>query len=244
MLDYTERLKTCTHEDEVWALMQGMVYPNSNNSTFENETLHIRKNSLSFASVIPPLGHLGLAYRTLLYLLLDGEMGNAPVNGGNYTVASGFLLIIRELQIYGRFEAPSELTGEMVDSYILAQRKSGNSERTIRQKLIHLEKWVAYAYLLPFFLQLPYDLIASCKEWNSVLEGSSEEQSAYQNGLGSSREPFPLNQWTIIITEAIDYIEAYAEDCLFAAQLYKDLRSQNPSDYTSINNATKRFPLY
>ncbi|MDD2265467.1 hypothetical protein [Sulfuricurvum sp.] len=243
MLDYTEELKKCVHEDEVWALMKNKIYTNSNNSAFGDETLFIRRNALAFFPVTPPLGLIGLAYRTFLYLRLDGEAGSAPVNGGNYSTASNFLRTIRELQEYGNFDTPSQLTGKILDAYIVAQRKSGNTEGTIRTKLFHFEKWLAYGHLFPFFLRLPHDLIMSCKEWERVVEGSSKEKLDYQNGLGGSKEPYPLDQWVIIITEAIDYIDNYAEDCVIAAQLYKEFEAQNRGQAVTMKYATKHFRI-
>jgi len=241
MLDYTDQLKKCAHEGEVWALMQGKIFPNSNNSVFGDEILYIRKNALQFDPVSSPSGSIRLTFHTLLYLRLDGEMGATPINGGNYGIASGLKRTIIELQAHGNFHTPSQITSEMLDTYIATLRKRGNSERTIRLKLMHLEKWNAYKHLLPYFLQLPHDLIASSKEWLSVSEGSSKEQNDYKYGLGGSKEPYPLDQWATIITEAIDYIETYAEDCLVAAQFYKDARAQKSNDYASINYATKSF---
>jgi len=241
MLDYTEQLKKCAHEDEVWALMQGRIYSNSDNSAFADETLYLRRNSLSFVPVASTLDFMGLVYRVILYLRLDGEMGNAPTNGGNCGTARHFERTIRELKEYGIFEAPSQLTGQMFDEYIVAQRKSDNTESTIRAKLSHFEKWDSYKHLLPFFLQLPHDLITSSSEWNSVLEGSRKERLDYKNGLGGSKKPYPLDQWAIIITEAIDYIENYSEDCLLAAQIYKDANAQNLSGWAKTTCITKLF---
>lgn len=241
MLDYTEQLKKCAHEDEVWALMQNKIYPNSDNSAFGDERIYIKKNALKAASITPPYGLMGLAYRIVLYLRLDGEMGRAPVNGGSYSTANNFLRTIRELQEYGSFDVPSQLTGEIVDVYIVAQRKSGNTEGTIRTKLTNLEKWVSYGHLLPFYLQLPHDLIASSKEWNGVVEGSNKEKNDYYNGLGGAKDPYPLDQWAIIITEAIDYVENYSKDCLIAAKIYKDVKAQNLFGWSTTTYVTRYF---
>lgn len=241
MLDYIKRLNKCAHEDEVWALMQSNIYPDSDHSAFGDEIIYIRKNALTFAPITPSSGLMGLAYRTVLYLRLDGELGREPINGGNYRVATNFERTIRELQEYGSLDVPSQLTGQMVDAYIVAQRKSGNTDGTIRTKLLHFEKWIAYKHLFPFFLQLPYDLFASSREWISVLEGNSKELSDYHKGLGGSKEPYPLDQWATIITEAIDYIERYSEDCLMAVQLYKDFEAQNLNNTALRNYATKHF---
>lgn len=241
MLDYTEQLKKCAHADEVWALMRGKIYPNSNNSAFEDEILYIRRSAVRFDAVKPPSGSIGLAYRTVLYLLLDGEMGDAPTNGGNIRSANLLELILRELKSHGNFDTPLQLTGEMLDTYILGQREIGNSEQAIHKKLMHLEKWAAYKHLLPFFLQLPHDLFGSSQYWKSVIKGSSKEKSDYQRGLGSSKEPYPLNQWTMIINEAIDYIESYAQDCLIAAQFYKNSKVQNLNKTSFSTYLTKLF---
>lgn len=243
MVDYTEQLKKCAHEDEVWTLMRAKVYPNSDNSIFDDEILYIRTNALKFYPVTPPSGLIGLAYRTVLYLRLDGEMGSAPINGGNHNIAQRFRQIIRELQEHGIFDTPSKLSGEIVDAYIVAQRKSGNNERTIYSKLSYLEKWAIYRHLLPFFLQLPHDLLASSREWNSVLEGQRKEILDYKNGLGGSKEPYPLDQWAIIIAEALDYIDNYSEDCVRAAQFYKEAKAQtiSRSDTATADYVTKRF---
>lgn len=225
--NYIKRLKICVHPDEVWALMQGRIYANSDGSMFEDEYLMIRKNAVKFRTILPPSGMLGLAYRTVLYLMLDGEIGDAPINGGNHHKATKLERVLRELQAHGNFDEPSQITGCMIDKVINTQREISNTELTILSKLRMIEMWAAHNHLLPFFLQLSHDLFSSSKQWNSLIAGAKKENDNYINGIGGSKEPYQLDQLSIIVTEALDYIDTYAEDCLLAAQFYKDAQARS-----------------
>lgn len=239
--DYTRQLKYCAHPDEVFILMEGRIFPNSNQSLFDDKLLMIRKNAVKFRAITPPSGMIGLAYRTVLYLILDGEMGDAPINGGNFQKADYLERVLRELQLHGGFYEPSSVNSKILDDYISVQREIGNSELSIYQKLFTLELWVKHNYLLPFFLQLPHDLFASSEQWKSLLIGKQKENIDYLNGVGSSKTPYPLDQLSIVITEALDYIDTYSEDCIWAAQFYKDAKAECLLGNDIQNNLTKIF---
>lgn len=235
---YIKRLKSCAHADEVWALMQGRTYPNSDGSAFCDEQLWIKAGVIKFAPVTPPSGMMGLAYRMVLYLMLDGQIGNVPINSGNSNKALSLALVLRELSVHGKFDTQLQITGKMLDNYIKAQRKVGNTEGTIYLKLHLLQMWLKHNHLLPYFLRLSYDLFVSSEQWDSLVLGMQKEEKDYKKGIGGSKEPYPLDQLAVIVTEAIDYIDAYSEDCLLAAQFYKDTKTKNLSNSASTHDLT------
>ncbi|MCD6258715.1 MAG: site-specific integrase [Helicobacteraceae bacterium] len=238
---YLKKLRACAHPNEVWRLMNDKVYPNSDSSLFSKNLLKIRKNSISFKNVTPPSGQIGLAYRTVVYLVLDGQMGDAPKNEGCISKVELFERLIRELNIICELSIPFDITGELIDIYICEQRENGLFERSIYKKLYILLQWKQHELLLPPFLRLRNDLFESSIHWSSLVYGSKREQRDYLFGLGSSKEPYPLDQLAIIMTEAIDYIETYADDCIIAAQIYKDAQLQNLPSATTSRNIIQTF---
>jgi len=169
---------------------------------------------------------IGLAYRSVLFLKLDGEMGDVPLNGGVSGYASLLKLVIRELQEVEDFNDPSFITGELLDNFIEKQRAKGHRARTIHGKLRRLEEWLQYNHTLPFFFRLNETLFEDSSLYQQLLVDAQKELSDYQMGMGGSRALYPLQHLKLILTEAIDYIENYAEDCLLAARLYKDTKER------------------
>ena len=251
MPSYTEQLKLCTNAEDVLELMLGRVYENSDGSLFEDEILQMRSNAIKFSPVtLDPIiqtdGDLDimiLAIRAIIFLKLDDKIGQTPINGGSFHYVKLCEQVMRELKEHGNFSKPSELSGSIIDSYIIEQRNIGNIFMTIKSKLFKLKEWHEYNHLLPFFLQLPYDLFEQSKQWDILVKDAAKEMNDYHNGLGGSKEPYPLDQWAILITEAINYIEDHAEDCLIAARIYKEIKSDNSlkSDTARVTRFTKHL---
>lgn len=239
--DYIEKLAKCAHPEEVWNLMESKEYPNSKNSLFNDVHIHIRKTSVKFQSITPLQGQLGLAYRTVLFLILDGEMSQAPNNGGCAHKADRLERTIREINDLCKINKPSDINSWLLDEYIRSQRVKGLSERSIYQKLYVLLQWQQNKHLLPHFLRLQHDLFESSLEWFDLVENSKKEQKEYEQGLGGSKEPYPLDKLSVIVTEAIDYIETYASDCIIAAEIYKEAQVRNMPTTSTAHYITKVF---
>lgn len=241
--DYTESLMKCSCPDEVWALMNDKIYPSSNRSLFAEEHLAIRKNIVRFQDVTPPPGVMGLAYRTVLYLILDGEMGNAPKNGGCLNKAYMLERTIRQINDIQKILIPADINSDIIDTYIREERKKGTTERSIHKKVYSLFQWKEYEYMLPHFLRLRYDLFELSTEWENLVEASSNELRDYLNGIGGSKEPYPLEQFSSIVTEAIEYMEIYADDCIFAANMYNEACEQNLPSTSTGHYMSKSFRI-
>ena len=222
--DYIENLLKCTSPEDVWNLMNEYVFPN-NNSQFGDKTLFIRSDSIRFSTITPPDNLIGLAFRVLTYLKLDGEMGQIPVNGGAYRTAALLHRILREFNELKEIQKPSEITGKLLDDYILMQKGKEISSRGIYAKVYRLKEWYEYNHVLPFFLRLNLTLFEEGEEFEKLQRESLKEQKNYYDGIGGAKTPYPLDQFKIILTEAIDYIENYSSDCLFAAQIHKETKT-------------------
>lgn len=227
--EYTKKLFKCSDPDEVWSLMSNRIFPNSNYTLFGDKKLEIRKNSVAFRNINVELGEMELAYRTVLYLMLDGEMGDAPKNSGCYHKADKLKTVIKEMQDTCNISILSDINHESIDTYILNQREKVLNERSIYKKLYLLFQWHKYNYLLPHFLRLPYNLFEVSIEWKDLVKASKQEHLDYLNGIGYSKEPYPLNQLAIIVIEALEYIEKYADDCIIAGRIYNEAKSQELS---------------
>jgi hypothetical protein len=248
MSDDLKKLRSCINIDEVRELMRDKIYPNSDNSKFFDDFLVIRKSSTRYATTKAPKNltlayqqesTIDLAYRLLLYLRLDGRISKAPINGGCFDAAIYLKRVLRELAIYGEFNSPNKITSKMIDDYIKAQREKGNHSSTILTKIRYLERWHQYAYLFPTFLRLSDDLFLQSKEHKGLKAITKKENRLYLLGLGGTKEPYPLNQWAILMNAAIDYIEIYAEDCIQALKLYKDTKKSVKSTKGRTNHITK-----
>lgn len=241
--DYTENLPKCTSPEDVWNLMDGYVYPKSDNSLFGDESLVLRTDSIRFSSITPPEGLMGLAYRTLVYLKLDGEMGQAPINGGAYRVAALTNRVLRELNELKEIQTPSEITGKLLDDYIRIQKDKGISPRGIYTKIYRIKEWYEYAHMLPFFMRLNLTLFEESEAFEKLQAESLQEQKNYYDGIGGAKTPYPLDQLKIILSEAIDYIENHTADCLFAAQIHKETKTlqQDSGKNVGVRIATKLF---
>lgn len=233
---YHIALPLCASQEEVWKLMQGQVFPNSDSSIFESEELKLRISKRKYSPIVPPSDLIGLAYRVVLFLKLNGEFGKVITGGGAYTVGGALMRVIKGLSNFSDISSPLHITSLMIDKYIIKEQTKGNSTFSIYRDLFQLEQWSQYNYKLPYFLQLNHDLFNNSNRWKSLKESKIEEESNYRNGLGSSKDNYPISQLTTIVSEAIEYVENYDQECIKAIKIYKHIKSLGISDTGTMAN--------
>lgn len=242
MLDtYLDQLPLCASPEEVWHLMSGREFPNSDGTKFEDEILYLQISARRFQSVVPPEELIGLAYRTMLYLKLEGVFGKIITGSGVYTVGSKLERVIRELSTYGKIEVPSDISSMMLDKHIEAESNRGKNVTSTYAELYNLEQWAQHSHRVPFFLRLNENLFDDSLAWKELVHKKSIQNRNYYNGIGGTSEPYPLDQLTTIVGEAIDYIDEFSEDCLIAAHMYKEIKVLNFTDNANKMRACKHL---
>ncbi len=244
MLDtYLEQLPMCASPKEVLQLMSGREFPSSDMSAFEDDILFVRKNTKRFGYVAPPEGLIGLTFRTMFYLKLEGVFGKIITGGGPYVIGGALERVIRELSKYGEINVPTDITGDMIDKHIEALKKKGTGVIHIHRELSHLEQWIQNSHRIPYFLRLNPTLFEDSQKWSKLVKDKDKLKQDYFKDLGGSKEPYPLDQLTTIVGEAIKYIETYGDDCLKAVRLYKKIVGLAISDAGARNRLTKELLL-
>jgi hypothetical protein len=237
--DYVEKLSSCACEEEVWELFKYQVFPNSNESFFNSEELTIKVSEIKYATIIPPFGTIGLSYRTVLFLKLNGMFGKVITGGGCYTIAGALLRVLNSFYNYEKFNSPLEISSEMIDRYILEGQEKGNSPYSTHRDLFQLEHWLKNNGILPYFLRLNTDLLKQSKLWEGLKASKKEEFLLYTQDIGGSNKIYPLNQLKIIVSEAIEYINKYSDDCIESARIYKEVQNLKLSKEGTKNRITK-----
>lgn len=237
--DYLEKLPTCASEEEVWELFKSQVFPNSNESLFNSGEITLKVSEIKYSPIIPPSETIGLAYRTVLFLKLNGVFGKIITGGGCYTIGGALLRVLNSFLSYKKFNSPLEITSNMIDRFILEGQEKGNSVFSTYRDLFQIEHWLNNNARLPYFLRLTTDLLSQSKLWGELKESKDKEFLEYTQDIGGSNPIYPLNQLKIIVNEAIEYIDNYSDDCVDAARIYKQVKNLQMSSEGTRNRITK-----
>lgn len=221
--NYIQKLKYCVNPDEVWELMKGRIYPGSNGSKFEDKKIYLPNANKGWNALSSPNDNiLGLAMRVLVFLKLDDQNGDMPLNSGKYAYANKFFRLFYEEQLVdGRLDSPGMVDSNILDELIEIGVKNNVQAKSTKNKIRKLEDWISAADKLPYFLQVdPFIFVESAK-YEEFLELHRKELSANKK-IGGPKQPYSLSALKVISSEAISYIENYGNEILTCAKIFKE----------------------
>lgn len=219
MNDIYKNLSKCVTVEEVWQLMEGQIYANSNNSKFEDSVIELLDSRRKFKKIELPKNKIGLAMRLILFLRLKGYLRKAPVGGGAVHYAKLLKNTIGDLLKIKYVVNPKEVSTNMLDE-LIEQYSTSLELQSVSNKIYRMKEWHTLNELLPYFLRLNDNLFDESKEYPLLLEKQNGANTDNRL-IGGTREPYPLDKVKVIVAEAIGYIEKYSDDCVLAARLYK-----------------------
>jgi len=219
--NYLDKLKSCASPEEVYKTMNGMSYPGSSGSRFEDQYILLPNATNGFFKMVPPAGIVGLALRTILFLKLSGDMGKIPLRSGKSSYARDLFTTIYEMGELVDISKPDDITNFSLDIYIESHINKGNDSATIMDKMRKLQDWSLCSDFLPYFLRLNKIYFSESEKYK-LLEETFKKEKNSKRRIGSVNPPYPLSKLKKIVSQAIYYIENYGEDSMVAAKIYSD----------------------
>ncbi len=205
--DFLSQVKTCVTVKQIHDLASKLdiIFPQSNNSHFNDGELRFVDPVKQFKSYKLPKNTSGLAGKMVLYLKLMGLLGNKPYRSGAGKICLSFIKIFKLLDKTD----PHNIDMETVDFSIQKLIDKGLMPTSIKRDFILLEHWMIASEYLPHFLQInPHALNGKYAEICS----SVKDYYKNMNYLEDSREPYPLHLLKIILSKSIHLVENYIND--------------------------------
>lgn len=223
--DYISNLVNCETYSDVYDLMRNRKFRGLHDTKFEDNNIKVSTRVLSYFNKKINISNDNyiLAFRTLLFLKMDGKLRTVPHLSGkqNYFNNLQYILIDIEKE-EGNILYFSDILPQTIDEIIYKYRENNtNSLRPLINKLNILKDWILYANAsLPIFLQLNPSLLSSSSLYAKLLVDYAAERKAEQVLVGSNKRLYPLAGFKRIIADSILYIENYSEESFLAAEEY------------------------
>ena len=226
--NYLEELKNCITEQDVKKLFENAVFPNRGKSGFFDKKIML----IGSANVIDKFevklnGIIGLAFRVIIYMKLNGDIGKKPQNSGESTYFNQFHKMLKDFKLdYKNIHNISDIDSFTIEEYI-ENEKENNKPDTMYRKLMFLNEWEQEANEnLPYFLRLNDNLIENANNYSDLLE-QRKIQLLDVGKIGGTKESYPLNNIKIIIADSIKYIESYSDEILKVSRFLIKIKKFN-----------------
>ena len=217
MHDILDKLIT---EEDVREFFKDKKFPNSGNSNFfDKNILLVATGGILTNYEIKVSGISELYIRIILFLKLSGYMGNTPRGNGEYAYLSHLHSFVNEVSSDNEITRIDEIDNNLFDKYIINNielKKFSNVH--IKRKITVFFEYLDYKINLPYFLQVN-DNIFKSKRYEQLKRAAEEEIKEKTSGIGK-KETYPLPDLKIIISDSIQFIELYSDECLEVAKFY------------------------
>ena len=163
---YITQLKKSLTTDDVWTEMKGKKYKGSDISLFEDDKISLPMSSGDFTNAHIKLkkGIIDTAFRTLVFLKLDGEIGQTPINTGKMTYVHDVHFFFKyAMNTNPNITSMMDIESNILDNIILEHRKKGLDLLTLRLKLNKIYEYAIEGDTLPIFLQIDRSIFLHSK---------------------------------------------------------------------------------
>lgn len=239
--NYITNLKECYNIDSIWNLMENKSFFGVENSKFQDRYISLEKpcKNLNKMDLKLKNNFLELILRLMIFFKFDQILGLIPLGSGKISYVQDVRYILKKIQyLQPDITNFSELKTETIETIIDEYYKNNNKE--ISKGYLKLYKIIEFIKLtddiLPTFLQLDINIILNAKNF-SDFKNDYHTEIKLKIVKKNKREPYDLSSLKTLMGYAINYIEKYAEDCIFATKLYIDINNQ-------INKSSRNFYAY
>ena len=235
-----KELKELNTKNEFRKYFENIKFPNDGNSNFFDETIVLYQSGNILSNYKIKLdGVLDLYFRLILYLKFSRYLGNIPIGHGEYVYASNLHSILKEISKTKKIERIDEIDSEILDDYIRYNIEiKGFEAPTIIRKIHTAFETLSYGIKLPYFLQTNENLYEYSKRYKKLVYESNEIMKHNQNNIGE-KVVYSLKDMKTLISDAINYVELYKDECLEMARFYKSIVNINVK--TRYNLIYKKF---
>lgn len=239
MDDILSKLNKFTTEKEMYLLFKNVKFPNRGNSSFfDKNILLVATGGLLTNYEIKVEGIASLYIRFMILLKLSGKLGNIPKGNGEYSYCSNLHSFLSEIIQNENILRIDDINTRLLDEYITENIDIKKYSKVhIKRKISNFIEYLDFNIELPYFLHINEELLKS-KKFIQLKKDVKNEILEKVNGIGE-RETYPLRDLKIIISDSINYIESYSEECLQVAKLYKSIQLLNQDKYSVIYDKLK-----
>lgn len=215
--NYIDELKFCVTSKDVYKLMEGKIYVDSNNSSFEDSQISLISRNKAYMNTNFELkGMYGLALRVLTFLKLDGKLNGKPLGSGTTRYVSQLRFVLREFsEIKPDIKSFHEIDLNFIKLYL--NIKKNESPILIKERLLKFIEWIAFANkYLPPFLRLNINIFSASDEFKQ-LENKAKiqrEERGIKELIKKSDDLYSFIKLKKILKSAIDDISHLYEDAL------------------------------
>lgn len=229
------KINKSTTEKEMYKIFKNVNFPNRGNSNFfDKNILLVSTGGLLTNYEVKIEGIASLFFRLILFFKLNGDLGKRPIGTGEYTYCSRFHSFMYEIIQNNNILRIDDINSSIIDKYIINNidiKKYTNL--SINIKISIFVEYLDFQIELPYFLQINEEIIRSKRVLQLDREAKKDANEKI-NGIGS-KEVYPLIDLKTIISNSINYIESYSDECLKSAKLYKSVQNLNQSaKYTEV----------
>lgn len=217
--NYIEKLKDCITSTEVYKLMNGRVYKESDNSKFEDSHIRLLTRTRTYMNSDFELeGIYSLALRVMTFIKLDGKLKDRVFGSGANRYMTQLRYVLREFSIIKpNLKTFNEIDSDLIDLYILNRKES--NPILLKERLLKIIDWINYGNkILPIFLRLNEYIFSNSKEYKLLLVNAKNERKRQELYKFKNIE-YPLFKLKDIASCAINDIEYFAVDGLTIAKL-------------------------
>ena len=226
-LDIRLQLKQCHTINEVYHLLNHLIFPGTFNTYFSNNPLLLPTSILKPSKMNVKLkGIFELAFRVITLLKFHGHIGDLPLNSGKKAYCYDLHHLLKNIQSdLGSIQRLDEIPVSSIDKYFSNRIENGYSFTHLSMRLFKIKEWITDANSqLPYFLRLDESLLSNASVCYQIYTGAQEEERQRQV-LGSKRTPYPLNQLKTVLEKAMSYIANYSQDVLLVVKQYKHIKT-------------------
>lgn len=217
---YAKELKKCVTVSDVERLFIEAKFTNRGESNFFAESVTLIDSGNIFTNAkVKVEGFLGLLFRVILFLKLDGQIGNKPQNSGEATFFSSLSTLFVDMKSLKNITRIEDFDSNLLDSYILLQLEKKHKIRTIMIKIKSTFEIIYYMknLRLPYFLCFDENVLTDSEEYKK-LEKLSRKESREVQLIANAKKPYPLDKLKIIISKSMQFIEKYSDEVLEVAR--------------------------
>lgn len=252
--DYLEEFKYCSSIDMVLEIMKNKLFPGTENNflspviSFKAKRHDVKDDTIC----LPIEGSIAIALRTVLFMKLDGKIGEIPISGGSAEVFARTRAMLNSFNEYAeendlKFSEINDLSSEFITNWIYWKKAQESNKpnteyvkwSTIVALLRGLHLWMKANSQLPLPLRLPYDLFRKSKGYKKLIVETRKERIKYEDE-GADTPPYPLEYMKTIVSAALEYIDDYTDEIMDAAQRYFVFK-KNPAIYSGISHEMCRY---
>jgi hypothetical protein len=227
-LDIRLQLKKCHTIDEVYHLLNHLMFPGTFNTYFSNNPLLLPTSILKPSKMTINLkGVFELAFRVITLLKFHGHIGDLPLNSGKKAYCYDLHHLLNNIQndLGPSIQRLDEIPPTNIEKYFYDKIEKKLSFSHLSMKLFKIKEWITDANSqLPYFLRLDESLLSNASVCYQIYTGAQEEERQRQV-LGSKRTPYPLNQLKPVLEKAVLYIEKYSNDVLLVVEQYRYIKT-------------------